>query len=53
MTIPVVLFILLDKLVLTFESVDEIIKMDHSLKSTLLNQLGCRYLAGNFIPEMG
>ena len=30
---PVALFIMLDKVVLTFESVDEILKCDHSSKS--------------------
>ena len=30
---PVVLFIMLYKVVLTFESVDEILKCDHSYKS--------------------
>ena len=30
---PVVLFIMLDKVVLTFESVDEILKCDHSNES--------------------
>ena len=30
---PVVLFIMLYKVVLTFESVDEILKFDHSYKS--------------------
>ena len=30
---PVVLFIMLYKLVLTFESVDEILKCDHSIES--------------------
>ena len=30
---PVVLFIMLYKVVLTFESVDEILKFDHSNKS--------------------
>ena len=30
---PVVLFIMLDKIVLTFESVDEILKCDHSNES--------------------
>ena len=31
---PVVLFIMLYKVVLTFESVDEILKCDHSMKAT-------------------
>ena len=31
---PVVLFIMLYKVVLTFESVDEILKCDHSTKAT-------------------
>ena len=30
---PVVLFIILYKVVLTFESVDEILKCDHSIES--------------------
>ena len=32
---PVVLFIILYKVVLTFESVDEILKCDHSIESYL------------------
>jgi len=31
---PVVLFIMLYKVVLTYESVDEILKCDHSMKAT-------------------
>ena len=31
--VPVVLFIMLHKMVLTFESVDEILKYDHSNES--------------------
>ena len=33
---PVVLFIMLYKVVLTFESVDEILKCDHSSKTSLV-----------------
>ena len=32
---PVVLFIMLNKMVLTFKSVDEILKCDHSIESYL------------------
>ena len=32
--LPVVLFIMLYKMLLTFESVDEILKCDHSMKAT-------------------
>ena len=31
---PVVLFIMLYKVILTFESIDEILKCDHSVKAT-------------------
>ena len=34
---PVVLFIMLYKVVLTFESVDEILKCDHSNESSVLS----------------
>jgi len=38
---PVVLFVMLYKAVLTFESVDEILMFDHSSKSYRENMLSC------------
>ena len=40
---PVVLFIMLYKVVLTFESVDEILKCDHSNESSVLRSTVLSY----------